>query len=207
MEKRKKNIKIKNLLNEAYMSGGNPLDPVLGPSIGSKNPAYVYKILQFNDSLQGQKQKNSHGIEYTNVGSYVEANNHHGEPIRGRIVKMDKDQDGYIVRVYILNEKNKRLTSVDVDSIKPIHFQDDSRNKNNRLNQMMTPSKFVLTESVKRNGPIRFKYKNIDHVATLNEGRVLIVKLFEGKAISATDIIDTPRDMDDTIMKKINETA
>ena len=196
--------KAKDIINEAYMSGGNPLDPVLGPSINSHNPTYAYKVLQFNDELQAPQQKNKGGIDYVNVGRYVEANNHHGEPIRGRIVKMSKDDDGYIVRVYVLNEKNRKMTSVDIDSIKPINFPTVSKDMDSRAFNFLTLTKYVISESVRHDGPIRFKYKGIDHVATLNEGRILVAKLFEGKVVSAVDLLEESKDVDNAIMEQIN---
>lgn len=201
----KKRIKVKDILNEAFMSSGNPLDPVLGPSIGSKNPTYVYKVLQFNDDLQGQKQKNTNGIEYVNVGSYVEAKNHRGEKIQGRIVKMDKDTDGYITRVYILNEKNKRMTSVDIDTIKKVNFPDVSKNMDSRVAQYLNLTKYIITESVKHDGPVNFIHEGIDYVATLNEGRVLVAKLYEGKVVSAEDLLDESEEMDNAIIEKLNK--
>ena len=201
----KKRIKVKDILNEALMSSGNPMDPVLGPSIGSKNPTYVYKVLQFNDELQGQKQKNRGGIEYINVGSYIEALDHHGEKIQGRIVKMDKDQDGYITRAYVLNEKNKRMTSVDIDSIKKIHFPDISKDMDSRVAQYLNLTKYIIAESVKHDGPVNFIHEGVDYVATLNEGRVLVAKLYEGKVVSAEDLLDESEEIDNAIIEKLNK--
>ncbi len=96
------------------------------------------------------------------------------------------------------------MTSVDIDSIKPINFPDKSQPMDSRSVNMLTLTKYVISESVRHDGPIRFKYKNVDHIATLNEGRVLVVKLFENKVVSAEDLLEESEEMDKAILEKIN---
>lgn len=190
---------FEEMLNENYLSGAYG-DPTY--SVGSPNTryttGYMYSIKALNSNLSGQKQNTPDGIQYIHVGSYVSSTDKDGNPVKGRVYKLEKDSDGFIKKVWIFGE-NAKLINVSLKNIVALSNGIEMFDDNGM-------SRYKLGESVKAGGTIKtVSYKNHRYVLTLNEGEVVVGELVNGRLVSLKSVYSIDESLAEGLLNKIEK--
>lgn len=104
-----------------YFEGGQGGDPYLnGNGTSNTNYGYRYNVRNLNHWLEMQLPKREKDFTYINKGAYIQSEDKNGNEVRGYIITIKKDEDGYISSVHILNDKNGKIIPVDIDLIRMV---------------------------------------------------------------------------------------
>ena len=188
---------------ESYVSGvyGDPTFSTGYPS-NRYDAGYKYNIRNLNHDFEGQKQKPTKEQTLIHVGSYIAGKDKNDDWVCGRIYRIDKDENGFIRKVWVFN-KNGKIVNVNVDSVTAV-----PNGKEYTPKALMSyddiNSKYPIIESVKHNGkPIYFGLDGKKYILTLNEGEVVIGEIKNQKLISLESVYDINNNFANRIQKKI----
>lgn len=190
-------------LIESYVSGvyGDPTFSTGYPS-NRYDAGYKYNIRNLNHDFEGQKQKPQKEQTLIHVGSYIAAKDKNDDWVCGRIYKIDKDENGFIRKVWVFN-KNGKIVNVNVDSVTAVPNGKEYTSKA-LMSYDDINSKYPIIESVKHNGkPIYFGLDGKKYILTLNEGEVVIGEIKNQKLISLESVYDINNNFANRIQKKI----
>jgi len=80
---------------------------------------YQYQLLPLNDYYQQKPNKDPGNWQYIHIGSEIKSYTKGSEPreIKGRIVRMDKNELGEYSKIYVLEENETKIVEIDIDRI------------------------------------------------------------------------------------------
>ncbi len=190
-------------LIESYVSGvyGDPTFSTGYPS-NRYDAGYKYNIRNLNHDFEGQKQKPTKEQTLIHVGSYIAAKDKNDDWVCGRIYRIDKNENGFIRKVWVFN-KNGKIVNVNVDSVTAVPNGKEYTSKA-LMSYDDINSKYPIIESVKHNGkPIYFGLDGKKYILTLNEGEVVMGEIKNQKLISLESVYDINNNFANRIQKKI----
>jgi len=178
-------------IDEMYFTGGSGLDPyTFNNGVSRDNYGYRYNVRNLNHFGEMKIRQSGSPCSYIHKGSKVVSVNKNGDKVVGRVVIIKKDDDGYIVSVFVLRDDTSKIIPVDIDKIR-LYCGPQDVEYINYIRESCTPQKAIIAESIRRNGVINLNHNGESYKCCMQQGSPVILKLNEsGSVIEKTNILD-----------------